>query len=365
MKPNYKTCPYNNFQREAYWSKAVANIAPNTLDPCSHVNFTIDAETKISTAGSCFAQHIARYLKQNGFNYFVPESAPTKFKNEVSSKYGFGVFSGRFGNIYTARQLLQLFQRSYSEFHPASEYWVNENGRYVDPFRPTVTPNGFVSLAELYSDRASHFRSFRKIIESSDIFVFTLGLTEAWKSKMDGAIYPVCPGCGYGEFDENKYEFINFNVAEVVSDLSSFIQKARQKNERLKFIFTVSPVPLIATAENRHVLSSTVYSKSVLRAAAQEVVDKVADTMYFPSYEIVTSPSNRGSYFADDLRTIREEGVKHVMTIFMKHLANRSISAHSNEKKLANLEHKRIFHHNDVTEVLCDEELLVLGESYE
>ena len=61
-------------------------------------------------------------------------------------------------------------------------------------------------------------------------------------------------------------------------------------------ILTVSPVPLVATAAGKHVLVATTYSKSVLRVACEEVCQKAADVMYFPSYEIITGNYNRGSY---------------------------------------------------------------------
>lgn len=356
MKTSHITCPYNDLPNTSYWSRSVA-IEPSEVDPVVGKTFLINKDTKISTAGSCFAQHIARYLSQSGYNYYVPEYPSSFFEKSISQKYGYGLFSGRFGNIYTVRQLLQLLKRAYGSFEPGEDYWISENGRYIDPFRPNVVPAGFISLEELYADRKSHLRGFRNIIEKSDVFVFTLGLTESWQSKEDGAVFPVCPGCGAGEFDADKYEFINFTVSETVSDLKEFIELCKEINPNLKFIFTVSPVPLIATKEQSHVLSSTTYSKSVLRVAAQEIVDHYDNALYFPSYEIITSSFSRGSYFGKDLRSVKEEGVKHVMRIFFKHFTGESTKINKpldvendNNKKVQNL-----------VDVVCEEELLTQG----
>ena len=84
-------------------------------------------------------------------------------------------------------------------------------------------------------------------------------------------------------------------------------------------ILTVSPVPLIATYEKRHVLVSTTYSKSVLRAAAEVATRQFSNCHYFPAYEIITGNYNRGRYFEDDLRSVTAEGVDHVMKLFIKH----------------------------------------------
>ena len=58
---------------------------------------------------------------------------------------------------------------------------------------------------------------------------------------------------------------------------------------------TASPVPLIAAFKSRHVLVSTAASKSVLRAAAQVLIDRFNHVDYFPNYEIVTSHANRAA----------------------------------------------------------------------
>ena len=80
-------------------------------------------------------------------------------------------------------------------------------------------------------------------------------------------------------------------------------------NPRVKVILTVSPVPLVATAEEAHVLVATTLSKSVLRVAAEVVSARGRDVAYFPSYEIITGPQARGRYFAEDLRSVTDEGV--------------------------------------------------------
>ncbi|MES2303044.1 MAG: GSCFA domain-containing protein, partial [Pseudomonadota bacterium] len=85
---------------------------------------------------------------------------------------------------------------------------------------------------------------------------------------------------------------------------------------------TVSPVPLVATAENRHALVATTYSKSVLRVVAEEVARTDSRVEYFPSYEIITGSYSRGRYFESDLRSVTPEGVAHVMRVFMKHFSS-------------------------------------------
>ena len=112
--------------------------------------------------------------------------------------------------------------------------------------------------------------------------------------------------------------FVNFDVGQVVDDLNGFIERLRSVNPAARIVLTVSPVPLAATAENRHVLESTVLSKSVLRVAADMVQRAHGNVAYFPSYELITGAFNRGAYYDTDLRTVLPAGVEHVMSTFFR-----------------------------------------------
>ncbi len=141
-------------------------------------------------------------------------------------------------------------------------------------------------------------------MEESTVLVFTLGLTEAWACADDGTVYPACPGTVAGEFDPQRHCFLNFSVDEVVDDLERMVRTLRTINPTIHVVLTVSPVPLVATASGRHVLTATTYSKSALRVAADITACNQTDVSYFPAYEIVTGPQNVGSVFQSDLRSV-------------------------------------------------------------
>jgi len=174
-----------------------------------------------------------------------------------------------------------------------------------------------------------HFAAVRQAVEQADVFIFTLGLTEAWENAEDGAIYPVCPGTAAGTFDPTRHRFVNFRMSRILEDMIKAFGFIRERNRHVRFIVTVSPVPLVATAENRHVLVSTTLSKAILRTVCGELDDQFADVAYFPAYEIITGNFNRGGYFGPDLRTVTDSGVRHVMRLFMRHYGNDSEAAQS------------------------------------
>ena len=305
--------PYDGLPDAAFWDRAEAGVPRFAVDPLTDVPFCISPADAIATAGSCFAQHLSHRLAGLGFRYFVTEPGPA-----VSN---YGVFSARYGNLYTARQLLQLFDRSYGKFRPRLSHWRVSAGEFLDPFRPRIQPGGFPTVKALEEDRERHFACVRELFEKLDVLIFTLGLTEGWEYKEDGAVVPLAPGVAGGEWYPSRYGFRNDSCAQVTEDLLGFLDRLRQVNPNCRVILTVSPVPLRATYEPRHVLVSTCLSKSVLRAAADACVQARPGVAYFPAYEIVTGPHAGSAYFEDDLRSVTELGVDHVMRVFFAHYA--------------------------------------------
>jgi len=319
VRPNRKRegNPYRALPSSNWWSDAVGRVPFSEVDPVSKVKFTVGRNDRIATAGSCFAQHIARRLASEGFNYLVTEPAPGDCTDAAGE--GYGTFTARCGNIYTVQQLLQLAKRAFGGFTPAIEAWELAAGGYVDPFRPRIGTAPFATIADLRFDRERHFSAVREMFETADVFIFTLGLTECWRSREDKAVVPLPPGAVGAKVSAGAYVPKNFTVTEVIGDLERLVALFAKLNRSARLILTVSPVPLIATFEDEHVLSATTYSKSVLRAAAGEIARANANVAYFPSYEIVTGSFNRGRYFAEDLRQVTSAGVDHVMSVFLKH----------------------------------------------
>lgn len=316
-----KVHPYMGRPDYQFWRKDPALANMSLFDPVGGTSFSISVGDKIVTAGSCFAQHVARFLAKAGFDFLITEKPHPILSKPVAAELNYGLFSARYGNIYSTRQLRQLLERAYGLFAPIDDAWVRSDGRFVDPFRPQITPGGYLTPDELRIDRAVHFTAVRNAIEQMDIFVFTLGLTEVWIDSRDGAVYPLAPGVAGGTYDENIHRFCNLGVPDVVTDMQWSLDFIRQKNPSAKIILTVSPVPLNATAVDRHVAVSTSYSKAVLRVAAESIVSANQNCDYFPSYEIITSPFTRSAYFENDAREIRSNGVNHVMSLFFKHYA--------------------------------------------
>lgn len=342
--------PYAGLPEHHYWRQAVSRVERHAFDPITSVKFTVDTSTRIATAGSCFAQHISRELERIGLNYFVTESG-AEFPTSERTRRNYGLFSARYGNIYTARQLIQLLDEAIGNRQPTERPWTRPDGRFVDAFRPLVEPDGYANADAVSAARQKHLACVREMFERADVFVFTLGLTEAWRARQDGSVFPLAPGVSGGSYDGSLHEFINFTVPEVEADLQRFLETARIINPSLKVLLTVSPVPLIATYENRNVLVATTYSKSVLRVASETVAQKYSFVDYFPAYEIIAGSYNFGAYFEENARDVNPSGVAHAMRVFL-----RNYMSPEAQERLIGDRRQSAPEYKPNTAVVCDEE---------
>lgn len=309
------TSPYHGLDPRQFWKSGVAEHHPTALPDLYRKKFDIGPDIKIATAGSCFAQHIKQQLTNRGFAVLDSEKPPVTARKTIAQKYGYRLFSGRYGNIYTTRHLLQITQEAFGLFQPANAIWERE-GRFFDAMRPTVEPGGLETAELVLKHRARHLARFQKLLKTTELFIFTFGLTEAWIDRKTGTTYPTAPETVAGTFDPDVFVFKNFKYEEIYRDFLRFKALVEKINPSIKFLLTVSPVPLTATARDDHVLVATTYSKSILRAVAGRLADEYDTIDYFPSYEIITAPTSKGFYFEPNMRSVSDAGVEAVMKVF-------------------------------------------------
>lgn len=338
---------------------AVAAKNPHQIDHLWKPKNLLKKHHKIATAGSCFAQHIGRALKAQGYRWMDAEPAPAFMTEGLKKSFNYGVFSFRTGNIYTTALLRQWVGWALGKIPVPDEIWVDKEGRFFDPFRPTIEPDGFVSEEELHASRETTLKAIRSVVKSADLFVFTLGLTEGWVDQEHNYVYPMCPGTVAGTFREKDHAFHNFNYGEIRQALRETFGWIKEANPAVRFLLTVSPVPLTATAAGEHVLVATSYSKSTLRAVAGDMTASRADTDYFPSYEIISSFPFRAMFFEPNMRSVAPEGVQFVMKSFFDaqaRLARRSGAAVEADQPSAERPGKAIQKSDE--DVVCEDVLL-------
>jgi hypothetical protein len=318
---NKSFSPYSGLDATRFWRSGVAETNPLIAEGLYRKRFDITPEDRITTAGSCFAQHIATNFRARGFTVLDKETAPRRIGLDLPRSYGYGIYSARYANIYTVRQLLQLFREATAKTPWPVLVW-GKAGRFYDALRPGVEPRGLASPEEVIAHRAAHLSRVRQLFTQTQVFVFTMGLTEAWIDTEADRVLPTCPGTIAGTFDARVHKFKNFNYEEILKDYRAFHAELAAFNPGVRHLVTVSPVPLTATAADMHVLVATTYSKSVLRAVAGQLYAEFQDLDYFPSYEIIAAHPSRGFFFEGNLRSVSPAGVEVVMrSFFAEHTA--------------------------------------------
>ena len=307
---------------------------------------------------------MSNYLQKNGFSVLDVEPPPAILSEEAAKSFGYKIYSARYGNIYTVRQLLQLARDAEKATVDAADVWAKD-GKFFDALRPNIEPQGFDSVEETLALRKHHLAKVMELFGQMDVFIFTLGLTEAWIDKRSGRVYPTAPGTVAGDYDPEIHAFHNFGFNEIHDDFVDFLDLVQDWNPGFKVILTVSPVPLTATASDDHVLVATTYSKSVLRSVAGALAQQHDYIDYFPSYEMIASPWSKGFFYDANMRSVNSGGVASVMRIFFdQHGKNGSASESQTAEALRALrksrrkERRAADRPKSAEDVVCEELLL-------
>ncbi len=333
MKTPFLT-PYSEKSEKSFWKTGVANIDLGKAPFQSIHNLLISKDNNsISSVGSCFAQHVGKWMIENNYPFN---------RSKLDSRQ---ISSFAFGNVYTPRCFLQWLTLDPAHSHRFDIFYDKNAERYIDLLRPNVYPDGFSSEEALRKARISAKNELFDTLTATNVLIFTLGLTEAWKD-IDEVFYPSCPGVIAGEFNDEIFTFHQFNYNEIKSDLLLIKDIIQGINPQIKVILTVSPVPLTATASDKHILVASQYSKSVLRAVAGYLADNDEVFEYFPSFEIITVNNVNDFRFNENRRTVSNQAVEYVMSHFKSAFSDNEITqAQNNSEK-------------NHQETVCDEERL-------
>jgi len=305
--------PYRSIPSYSRWKQGV-NEGVDSRELIAGLRFRgLRQDERVFSAGSCFASNVIPYLEKAGIAYVRTEQRPPAL-SPFQDGLGYEQFSARFGNIYTSRQFLQLLLRCTRQWAPHEDRWRTPAG-LVDPLRPGLR---YLATSDEEFDALirSHLSATKAAIEAATVVIFTLGLTEAWHAA-DGAVFPVCPGTVAGEFDPAQHHFMNLSTSQVTEDLLECRAQISKINPNARFVLTVSPVPLTATATGKHVVVASLESKAVLRAAVANAQAADPEIEYFPAYELLMGWHTPSGSWEPDMRTVTTAGLEYVMSALL------------------------------------------------
>lgn len=282
--------------------------------------FQIDPSWPIFTMGSCFAREVENVLMMRGlplllWGHGVPAEHFETW-NETTQRGG-GAAGGQLSrgalNKYSVRSMAHELKRVLlDESYPDEGLIELAPGQWFDPH---------ASGLKLH-DKETALANRKRLtdataqIKQARICFFTLGLTETWLDSETGLAMNTHPGPTWLSRMPERFRFVDYGYEATLNDMLSILTMIRQHcHPEMRFIVTVSPVPLGATFKDADVIVANSGSKSVLRAVAEELYRRFDFVDYFPSYEIVLN-SPRAIAFQEDQLHVARDMVATVMETF-------------------------------------------------
>ena len=211
---------------------------------------------------------------------------------------------------------------SFEDWRPALRWWeAPVSGKIQDPYRRVIL---YDSVSEAEAGFADHVRHSRRALSRARLLILTLGLTEIWEDRRDGAVIclPAGPYVNEGG-DMSRYRFRVSRCAENLAGLERIHAIMAHHNPDCHLLVTVSPVHLWATfRRDADVISASCNSKSTLRAAADEFAAGHDNVIYFPAFEMATiyTAIIGKSYFSDGKENfhVNKKTVRFIMDHFFR-----------------------------------------------
>lgn len=249
----------------------------------------IGPRTRISAFGSCFAQHISEWLARRDYSVLTHKEG--KHQNVYVVRFGEGIV-----NTFAIRQQFE---------------WAFENKRFEGELW-----HGYDATAFGYDETIR--AETRAIFDQTDLFIITLGLSEVWYDEVSGGVF--WRAVPREKFDPSRHKFRVATVQQNKENIRAIYDLIAKHRPSAKMIFTLSPIPLVATFRPVSCITANFASKAILRASLDEVLREVHDearAFYWPAFEIVLDVfDNR---WTADRRHVRSEILDFVMTLFETH----------------------------------------------
>lgn len=252
----------------------------------------VGSETRVATIGSCFAAELAGMMDAVGIDGAMHPG-------------------GLFYSTATIRQELERLTGGWPE-RDAEPSWRVDAG-VIDPFRDYDT--AYADEAALVESRSAADAAADEVFRGAGVVVVTLGLIETWRSHTTGNTFRQIPHPAV--FESLVPTFHRLTVAEMVDDLERIWTIV---TDRLgaELVVTTSPVPLHTTFTDLDVRVANTESKSRIRAAVSEFLDRHPDAHYFHSYEMVVTAERQSDYFRDDGRHVHRHAVRYIVSEFLR-----------------------------------------------
>lgn len=279
--------------------------------------FSITPDHAIFTIGSCFAREIEQSMIRDGmrvtsdpeiFTRWPPRERPaTPWADDR-------MFAVGYVNKYTIGTMVDELRWA-SDNIPASRHPAVQEiapGQFMDfGAHNILTPTDEAAVRA----RREAVSDLMRGAFTSDVIVLTLGLAEGWRDRKTG-IHLVDPAITIRMEGADRFELLVVSHGDELAGLREIAALLDQHGKPdWRMVLTVSPVPLLASFTGDDIVLANSYSKSVLRAAAEEFARENDRVDYFPSYEMAMF-SDPAVVWEADRRHVRRDFVNEIIVAF-------------------------------------------------
>jgi hypothetical protein len=245
--------------------------------------FRISHETKTLFTGSCFADNIGSYLKENLF--------PVRINP-------FGVVYNPISVLNTLGILLD------------GETFTEDDLEFYDEFWFSWDHHSSFSHAEKDKCLAKinlEIESSSKHLKESRFLLITFGTAWVYRLKETGKVVSNCH-----KVPDSSFDRILLKPDGIILAWENFLDEIFTLNPDLKVIFTVSPVRHWKEGAHGNQLS-----KAALLLAVDELCGKFPEkTEYFPAYELLLDDLRDYRFYADDLLHPGTQALEYIQVKF-------------------------------------------------
>jgi hypothetical protein len=253
-----------------------------TVVKCTASPDKISYGTPFLMLGSCFAENLGARLQQLKFDVVLnpfgivyhPAPAAHNLERIIA------------GQLYTKNELL---------YH--NELWCSfdHHGRFSHP-----------DASECLKQINAGLSRAHDVLARAKWLFITFGTAWAYRLKSSGRIVANCH-----KLPASGFERIRFDTDEIYAVWKETIDRLRQFNPAVKVVFTVSPVRHLRDGAHENQLS-----KATLLLAVHRLNRELADTAYFPAYEIVLDELRDYRFYSEDMTHPNSTAINYIRQRF-------------------------------------------------
>lgn len=276
--------------------------------------FKISRQNKITTIGSCFAEHMGRKLATNKFDVLV----------------------NPFGIVFNPFSVGEVLKHGMGNKTLDDLEVVHQDGLYH-----SLSHHGRFSArtkAQLMANISAERDSLVRHLSDSNVILLTFGSAYIYEYIPSRSIVANCHKLPVHEFVKRR-----LSVNETVAGLTEVLGRLFSKPEAPHILLSVSPVRHWRDGAHENQLS-----KSVLHLAVEALVQSFENCHYFPSYELLIDDLRDYRFFAEDMLHPNAQAMDYIFDHFTDALfdADAKQFAERMHKLRLSLNHKPLHPHS-------------------